>query len=124
MSQFTNPNGSVKTYAVVDAAAQEVLGVFGWAGEADKGMKELQRGRERTLDVHNVTHPKCPDWLKEIVKSDKAYCTRRADENDGEAAALRRRAAEIVAEAERFEARAAGWRRLAEAAPEPDAPTI
>jgi hypothetical protein len=113
MSLLVNANGSLKTYAVVDNRARTMVAAFNTVQQADKGLKELQKDRPRDdLSLHNITHPKCPDWLQELVRSDEAYCSRRAADFDKEAAALRRNAADLVARAEGYEKRAADWRGL------------
>jgi len=122
MSMFVNENGSLKTYAVVDTRAETVLATFNYVGEADKGMKALIKDGAGDLALHNITHPKCPDWLQDLIRSDSEYCSRKAADLDARAASLRRKAAAIVEEAEGYEGRAAKWRELAEAASAPSGP--
>lgn len=115
MSQFVNPDGRLKSYAVVDERARTVVGTFNWVGETVKAMTELQKRSPVPLSMHNLTHAQCPDWLKEEVRSDAAYCGKRAQDFEAHAAALRLKASAAVAEAERYEEQAAAWRELAEA---------
>lgn len=117
MSQFVNPDGRLKAYAIVDERARVIVGTCNWAGEALKAMEDLGKSHPGPLAMHNLTHPACPDWFQEEVRSDPAYCGKRAQDFEAHAAALRLKAATAVAEAERYEEQAAAWRELAEAAP-------
>jgi hypothetical protein len=125
MSILVNADGSPKTYAVVDPQAKTVLATFNWVGAAAKGMEKLKKaGGVDDLMLHNLTHPKCPDWLKEIVTSDVVYCSGKAASFEAQAAGLRNKAATLVAEAEDWGRRAAEWRELAVAASGPEGPGI
>lgn len=107
MSLLVNANGRPKTYVVVNTRTRTVVAAFNWVGEA---MKAVTRDGAVDLTLHNITHPKCPDWLKELVRSDRVYCSRKAEDLDANAAALRRKATDLVAQAEEYERRAAEWR--------------
>lgn len=122
MSMFVDENGRPRTYAVVDPAARQLLATFNWIGVADRGMKDLQKAGHGELTIHNITHPKCPDWLKEMVRADKDYCRIRAEEFDASGRVYRSRAAALTTEAEKRETTAAEWRALSEAAPAPRGP--
>jgi hypothetical protein len=125
MSLLVNENGSLKTYAVVDNRTKAVVAAFNYVGQAHKGFIELQKLRKDGADdlaFHNITHPKCPDWLQEIVRSDQDYCSQMAKDLDKDAAALRRKAADLVAQAEELERNAAKWRELSESASVPSGP--
>lgn len=122
MSLLLNEDGSVKTYVVVDPHARTVLAAFNTVQRADKGLRELEKAGAENLSLHNMTHPKCPDWVMDFVRSDPDYCSRMAADNDKRAAALRRKAADLVSQAEGNERRAANWRELSEAASVPSVP--
>jgi hypothetical protein len=73
MSLLVNENGSLKTYAVVDNRMRTMVAAFNYVQQAQKGLIELQKLRKDAADdltFHNITHPMCPDWLQEIVRSD------------------------------------------------------
>lgn len=124
MSLLVSDHGGLKTYVVVDPRAKEVVAAFSWAREASRGLKELQEDRGDDLTLHNITHPKCPDWLKEFVRSDRTYCKRRAEHLDARAAAIRRNASELIVEAEGYERHASEWRQLSETVSPPTEPSI
>lgn len=111
MSLLVDPDGSLKNYVVVNTREETVLAAYNWVGEAGKGMKELAKGGVSDLALYNITHS-CPDWLKEWVRSDSEYCSRKADGIEKRAAALRRQAANLLDQAEEMERRAAKWREL------------
>jgi hypothetical protein len=118
MSLLVNADGSLKTYAVVNNRARTVVAAFNTIQKADKGLKELQKDGADDLTLHNITHPKCPDWLQEIIRS------RKAEIFDAEAAALRRKATDLVAQAEEVERRASEWREFSECASVPSGPGL
>ena len=123
MSIFVNDDGTLKTYAVVITSQKKVIAAFNWVGEAakckgnaqDSGDAEMLKGGTEDIELHNLTHPKCPDWLQELVRSDPAYCAGKAKKYDAFAAGLRAKAAKLVAEATEYEASAAEWRGRSEA---------
>jgi hypothetical protein len=127
MSLLVNENGSLKTYAVVDNRTRTVVAAFNYVQQAHKGFIELQKARKDGADdlaFHNITHPMGPDWLQEIVRSDQDYCSQMAKDFDKGAAALRRKAADLVAQAEGLERHAAEWRELFESASVPSSPGL
>lgn len=110
MPDFVNSDGSPKFYAVVDTHAKTVLATCNYVGEAARTMKDLERNGAGNLAMHNLTHPICPDWLQELIRSDPGYCAGRARMLDREAAGLRTKMEEIAARADEIERRAAVWR--------------
>lgn len=122
MSLLVNDNGRAKTYVVVDPSGELVLAGFNYVQEAQRGLVDLQKTASAELAIHNITHPKCPDWLKAYLRSDRDYCQAKASENLAGAATLRKQAAGLVSQAEEAEKRASEWRALAEAAPAPKEP--
>ncbi len=112
MSVMVDENGRAKTYAIVDARTQTLIAGCMYIGEADKAARRLGSG----LTIHNVTHPKCPDWLKATIMADPAYCGARAAEFRADAARLRRKAAALTEEADRFQAISDRYAHAAESA--------
>lgn len=124
MSPLVNEDGSLKTYVVVDLKARTIIGAFNWAGEASKGLAALRKDATGELALHNLTHNACPEWLKDLIRSDAEYCRGKADTLDARAVGLRARAAELVSQAEEQERLATRWRERAEVASAPGGPTI
>jgi hypothetical protein len=117
MSLLVNEDGSVRNYVVIDPVARTVLAGYNTVQQAHKGVTALKKdGSVPEAILHNITHNACPDWLKEYVRSDSAYCARRADEIEKRADAYRRRAAAELEAAEQLDATAARFRAYAESA--------
>lgn len=53
-------------YAVVDTSTQKLLGRYKWAGECLKAKDQAVREGNPHAFMHNITHPKCPAWVKEL----------------------------------------------------------
>ncbi|MGY3582044.1 hypothetical protein ACVIGB_001034 [Bradyrhizobium sp. USDA 4341] len=124
MSILVNADGRTKIYVAIDAHAETVLEAYSTVQAADKGVRALLKGGAENVTFHNITHPKCPDWLKEFVRSDREYCSRVAADLDKRAAGFRNQAADLVAQAENYERRASEWRELSEAAPASSGPGV
>ncbi len=121
---FVDLKGRLKTYAMVDPVKKLVLATCSYVGQdSDRVMQNLKKAGHENLVLHNLTHPKCPDWLREMMRADPDYCRGRMDQYDARARTLRSRAAALVTEAEEEEARAAQWRELVEAASKPKDPS-
>ncbi|MFD1628112.1 hypothetical protein [Azospirillum griseum] len=97
---MVDEKGSAKTYAIVDVCAQTLVAGCHTIQDAMKAERTL--GGE--LAIHNVTHPKCPDWLKAMIMADAAYCAARAAEYQDRSGDLRRKAAAIIEEADQAQA--------------------
>lgn len=123
MSTFVK-DGQVTTYAVVDPGAQMVLSVHFGVGEAIRARKWQQSSSGDELVLHNITHSKCPEWLKELVLADGEYCNAQVTRAEKSAATLRRKADELVSQAEDYDRRANTWRERAEAAAALSGPAI
>lgn len=119
MSLLVNANGTVKTYVIADDRAKKIVEAFDYVGQACKRRNELEKA-DANLSIHNITHSKCPEWLRDLIRADGEYCNRRAVLLDEEAMALRRKAAELVVRAEEYEGRAAEWRNLQATASTPN----
>jgi hypothetical protein len=122
MSLLVNPDGSPRTYVVADTKARKIVASTNWIGHAAKGMKQLQAEGASDLAIHNLTHPKCPEWIQDLAKSDPAYCLGRAAAFAQRETHLRKSAAALIVDADSYQAHAATWRELAEAASAPSAP--
>jgi hypothetical protein len=116
MSVMVDENGRAKTYAIVDARAQTLVAGCMYIGEADKAARKAERRLGGELTIHNVTHPKCPDWLKATIMADPAFCGARAAEYRADAARLRRKAAALTEEADRAQAISDRYAHAAESA--------
>lgn len=122
MSILLNPNGSTRTYVVVDPQEETVLAGYTGIGAAVTGKKLLNHEHhvDRELVVHNITHTAIPAWLKDFVHADPAYCAQRAKDLQASGAGYRRKAAEAIAEADRLEGLAAEWQARADRAADPE----
>lgn len=122
MSILLNADGTTRTYVVIDPAERTVLGGYSGINAAVTGQKLLNHEHhvDRELVIHNLTHPKIPDWLKDFMYADRDYCARRAKDLAASGKGYRRKAADAIAEAERLEGLAAQWEARAEQASDPE----
>jgi hypothetical protein len=66
-------------------------------------LQKLRKGGADDLTFHNITHPMCPNWLQEIVRSDPDYCSERPKISTRALLRSSRKAADLVAQAEGLE---------------------
>jgi len=105
-SMLTDTDGRPMTYAVVNADDQVILGA---ADTIQQAMK-LASAMPCAPAVHNLTHSKCPDWLKAAVKADPAYCAARAADFQRHADGHRRAAQKSLDDAAAMQALADAWK--------------
>lgn len=115
MSMFVK-DGQAITYVVVNPVTQTVLSTHNWINQAHKAKENSERSCGVTLAVHNITHSKCPDWLKEMILSDSGYCQERARVAEKGTAGLRKRADDLIAQADAYDRQANEWLAQANAA--------
>lgn len=111
---FTNADGSCRFYAIIDPRAERVVATFNWSGEAGWALDKIAKTPDACLELHNLTHPACPAWLKAAIRRDKAYCLSKAAELAKHAATARAKAAKLIEAAEAADRRADEWRASAE----------
>jgi len=104
-SILVDSDGRAKTYVVVDDAAQRIVAATSYF---DRDLSRMKAAGVN-LTIHNLTHPKCPDWLRAAIKADPAYCAAKAAEYDRRADALRQRADALLDEAAAAQATANIW---------------
>lgn len=55
------------TYAIVDYDSKTLITTRDWYGQAHSVLTSLPV--QRAAVIHNITHPKCPVWVKNLVKA-------------------------------------------------------
>ena len=68
-------------FFAVDSDRREVL-ARGHGTNEIKSAVDGHQAEGRTVNVHNVTHPACPDWVRELALSDPEWRERRAAEHE------------------------------------------
>lgn len=119
MSMLLDGSDSVMGYVVGCEHDKKLLAAFPTIGRAVRGKEALQAAGHDNLVLHNITHSKCPEWIKEIVLADTEYCARMESNMQKRADGLRRQVDGLMAEIERIEALARVWREAKGSASSP-----
>jgi len=109
MSMLIEGADGVMTYVVGDERVKQLVAAFPTIQQASRGQRALQDAGQADLVLHNITHPKCPEWIREIVLADPDYCARMATNTQTRADGVRRQAEALMAEVERLERVARKW---------------
>jgi hypothetical protein len=114
MSLLITDDGRFRNIVLVDARSRTLVAAFEHFGRAaDDALDALRAKGTTDPSLENITHPSCPDWVRELAMADPEWRSRKADILDAEAAKLRRTAEEMLARADAIAARAdalrPGW---------------
>ena len=117
MSMLLDASYGGMIYVVGCEHEKRLLAAFPTIQQAMRGLNELSSTGSDALSIHNITHSKCPEWIKRIVLSDTEYCAWKAKGLENRAYVLRFKASALIAEAEHLEEHALAWREPKEFPP-------
>jgi hypothetical protein len=59
-------------YLIANNESKTLIARIDWYGQAHKKLEELNK-IDNVHTVHNVTHPKCPKWIKILAQNQWFY---------------------------------------------------
>ena len=91
----------MRIHVIVDNISKTILDtVHGIGPSSDAVMSKYENRKDLSPSIHNITHPKCPSWIIDLLHADPDWCACKANDLDNEAARKRRHAEALRAEAD------------------------